>query len=98
MEMIHKLVLHLIFQLMMCKFLFLFRWFSNLLIDFFFGFFRLAQSVKFMIAISIFLTYSLQFYVPMEIIWKNLKPRFNEHKNLAEYSLRIVLVVSLYNF
>ncbi|XP_055708651.1 proton-coupled amino acid transporter-like protein CG1139 isoform X1 [Phlebotomus papatasi] len=53
----------------------------------------LAQSVKLMIAIAIFLTYSLQFYVPMEILWKNLKGNFNEHRNAAEYTLRIGLVI-----
>lgn len=47
-----------------------------------------------MIAIAIFLTYSLQFYVPMEIIWKSVKGNFNTHKNAAEYSIRIGLVVS----
>lgn len=47
-----------------------------------------------MIAVAVFLTYSLQFYVPMEIIWKNVKGNFNEHKNVAEYSIRIGLVVS----
>uniref|UniRef100_A0A1B0DM02 Amino acid transporter transmembrane domain-containing protein n=3 Tax=Phlebotomus papatasi TaxID=29031 RepID=A0A1B0DM02_PHLPP len=46
-----------------------------------------------MIAIAIFLTYSLQFYVPMEILWKNLKGNFNEHRNAAEYTLRIGLVI-----
>ncbi|XP_055640560.1 proton-coupled amino acid transporter-like protein pathetic isoform X2 [Toxorhynchites rutilus septentrionalis] len=53
----------------------------------------LAQAVKLMIAVAIFLTYTLQFYVPMEIIWKNVKHNFNEHKNAAEYSIRIGLVV-----
>lgn len=57
--------------------------------------FRLAQSVKLMIALSIFLTYTLQFYVPMEIIWKNIKGNFNEHLNAIEYSVRIGLVVSV---
>lgn len=57
--------------------------------------FRLAQSVKLSIAVAIFLTYTLQFYVPMEIIWKNVKGNFNEHKNIAEYTIRISLVVSL---
>lgn len=46
-----------------------------------------------MIALSIFLTYALQFYVPMEIIWKNIKGNFNEHLNVIEYSVRTGLVV-----
>uniref|UniRef100_A0A6M2E1N5 Putative amino acid transporter n=1 Tax=Xenopsylla cheopis TaxID=163159 RepID=A0A6M2E1N5_XENCH len=52
----------------------------------------LAQSVKVMIAVAILLTYSLQFYVPMEVIWKNVKHRFGQRKNIAEYALRIILV------
>lgn len=55
----------------------------------------LAQSVKLMIAIAIFFTYTLQFYVPMEIIWKNIKGNFQDHyKNTAEYCLRIILVIA----
>lgn len=55
---------------------------------------RLAQSVKLAIAIAIFLTYALQFYVPMEIIWKNVRGHFSESsKNLAEYAIRVTLVV-----
>ncbi|XP_055595085.1 proton-coupled amino acid transporter-like protein pathetic isoform X2 [Uranotaenia lowii] len=53
----------------------------------------LAQMTKLMIALAIFLTYSLQFYVPMEIIWKNVKHNFNERANAAEYAIRIGLVV-----
>lgn len=45
-----------------------------------------------MIAVAILLTYSLQFYVPMEVIWKNVKHRFGQRKNIAEYALRIILV------
>ncbi|XP_054290413.1 proton-coupled amino acid transporter-like protein pathetic, partial [Macrosteles quadrilineatus] len=52
----------------------------------------LAQSVKVMIAIAIFFTYALQFYVPLEIIWKASKHRFSSHPALAEYTIRIVLV------
>ncbi|KRT85868.1 Amino acid transporter [Oryctes borbonicus] len=53
----------------------------------------LAQCVKIMIAVAIFLTYSLQFYVPMEIIWKNLKQHFGARKTLSEYSIRTVIVI-----
>jgi proton-coupled amino acid transporter len=53
-----------------------------------------AQSVKVMIAIAIFFTYSLQFYVPFEIIWKGNKHRFTSHSVLFEYLLRVFLVVS----
>uniref|UniRef100_A0A8D8V943 Proton-coupled amino acid transporter 4 n=3 Tax=Cacopsylla melanoneura TaxID=428564 RepID=A0A8D8V943_9HEMI len=53
----------------------------------------LAQSVKLMIAVAIFLTYALQFYVPMEIIWKNVKHRFTAHPTVSEYVIRISLVV-----
>lgn len=56
--------------------------------------FRLAQSVKLMIAIAIFLTYALQFYVPMEVIWKNVRGNFSaDNKNAAEYTIRVLLVV-----
>lgn len=59
--------------------------------------FRLAQSVKLMIAIAIFLTYSLQFYVPMNIVWTNIRGNFPESKkNFAEYITRFSLIVSVY--
>ncbi|XP_063239964.1 proton-coupled amino acid transporter-like protein pathetic isoform X2 [Bacillus rossius redtenbacheri] len=54
----------------------------------------LAQSVKVMIALAIFFTYALQFYVPMEIIWKAVSHRFGAHKLKAEYIIRAVLVVA----
>lgn len=53
----------------------------------------MAQSVKVMIAVAIFLTYGLQFYVPFEIIWKNLKIHFGARKLYAEIALRIILVI-----
>lgn len=53
----------------------------------------LAQSVKVMIAVAIFLTYGLQFYVPMEVIWKSIGHRFGAHKLAAEYVVRTLLVI-----
>ncbi|KAK9892001.1 hypothetical protein WA026_017482 [Henosepilachna vigintioctopunctata] len=53
----------------------------------------LAQSVKLMIALAIFFTYSLQFYVPMQIIWKNVKTTLTSRPNLSEYTIRICLVI-----
>lgn len=47
-----------------------------------------------MIALAIFFTYSLQFYVPMEIIWKNVKSKFTSRPNLSEYTIRISLIIT----
>lgn len=50
-----------------------------------------------MIAIAIFLTYALQFYVPMNIIWNNISKHFSEKtKTLAEYTTRFSMIVSTY--
>lgn len=72
--------------------------FINILFYFCFNFidFRLAQSVKIMIAAAIFFTFTLQFYVPMSIIWKGIQHKIKEEKkNLVEYLIRIFLCVSI---
>jgi proton-coupled amino acid transporter len=46
-----------------------------------------------MIAVAIFLTYGLQFYVPMEIIWKSIGHKFGARKLAAEYIVRAFLVI-----
>lgn len=64
--------------------------------DCFFCFvFRLAQSVRLMMAIAIFLSYGLQFYVPMSIIWPPLRARIQDERmqRVLELLLRTVLVV-----
>lgn len=51
--------------------------------------------MKIIIAVAMFLTYSLQFYVPMGIIWKIIKGKFNQNnQKRAENFLRVFLVVS----
>ncbi|CAH0560787.1 unnamed protein product [Brassicogethes aeneus] len=54
----------------------------------------LAQSVRLMMAIAIFLSYSLQFYVPFNIVWPSIKKHFDteQSKRIAEYSTRTILV------
>ncbi|XP_054275982.1 proton-coupled amino acid transporter-like protein pathetic [Macrosteles quadrilineatus] len=52
----------------------------------------LARSVKVMIAVAIFLTYSLQFHIPIEIIWKGVKHKFANHLVLGECCVRVVFV------
>lgn len=54
----------------------------------------MAQSVKLSIAIAILFTYSLQFYVPMEIIMNSVRGTFSESKqNIAENIIRSVTVI-----
>ncbi|XP_059475190.1 proton-coupled amino acid transporter-like protein CG1139 [Neocloeon triangulifer] len=55
----------------------------------------LAQSVRLMMALAIFLSYGLQFYVPMRIMWPPLKRRLQTEKaqRIGEYSMRTFLVL-----
>ncbi|KAG5307196.1 PREDICTED: proton-coupled amino acid transporter 1-like [Acromyrmex echinatior] len=49
----------------------------------------MAQSIKIMFAIAIFITYALQAYVPVEILWTTyLDHRIQNHKILWEYACR----------
>ena len=59
-------------------------------------FFSLSQAVQVLFAIAIFITYALQSYVPVEIIWSTyLKEKFEKSRYnlLYEYILRTVLVL-----
>lgn len=53
-----------------------------------------AQIAKACISISVFFTFMLQFYVPVQITWNKLKPNVpDKYHNLAQVSLRTVLVM-----
>ncbi|BES98561.1 amino acid transporter [Nesidiocoris tenuis] len=57
---------------------------------------KLAQSVNVIFALAIFITYALQCYVPVEIIWTTyMKKKYehSEHKLLYEYVMRICVVI-----
>nr|XP_022918530.1 proton-coupled amino acid transporter 1-like isoform X1 [Onthophagus taurus] len=56
---------------------------------------KLAQSVKIMISLAILLTYALQFYIPVDVIWPNVIKTFGpfNHPVLMEYTFRIFLVL-----
>lgn len=55
----------------------------------------LAQSVRLCMAIAIFLSYGLQFYVPMNIVWPTLSQQFPTElsKKYGEYFVRVILVL-----
>lgn len=46
-------------------------------------------------ALAIFLSYGLQFYVPMSIIWPLVKPHLHTERAqiVGEYVLRTILVI-----
>jgi len=48
--------------------------------------------VKILIALAVFCTFGLQFYVCLDIAWNSVKDRFEKKPLLANYILRTVLV------
>lgn len=54
---------------------------------------RLAQIIIMMFALAIFLSYALQFYVPVEIILPWFATRFPNRPNLLDFCLRYLLVL-----
>ena len=57
-------------------------------------YFSPAQVVKIFIALAVFCTYGLQWFVCLEIIWNGLKDRFQKKALLAEYIVRVILVAA----
>ncbi|KAL7644449.1 UNVERIFIED_CONTAM: hypothetical protein RMT77_005281 [Armadillidium vulgare] len=56
---------------------------------------NLAQVAKVLMALAIYLTYSLMLYVPVQILWPNIKYRFQTRKSrkIGEYCFRGFLVI-----
>ncbi len=48
-----------------------------------------------MIALAIFLSYSLQFYAVVDYFWQKVKSHCGQHENLGENLVRIGVVVSI---
>ncbi len=53
----------------------------------------LAQTIILLMAIAIFLSYALQFYVPLEVILPPIKARFPGREMLVEYGCRYAVVL-----
>ena len=59
-----------------------------------FSIFSPAQVVKILIALAIILTYGLQYFVPLEIIWNTIKHKFSHRwEMLGETVMRILMVL-----
>lgn len=54
--------------------------------------------VKILIALAVFCTFGLQFYVCLDIAWSGLKKRFTKRPQLANYIMRTVLVTGAGTF
>lgn len=54
----------------------------------------LGEAVKILIAAAVLFTYGLQFFVPLEIIWKSIQPWFShKYEVIGETIMRIVMVM-----
>ncbi|CRK86864.1 CLUMA_CG000690, isoform A [Clunio marinus] len=53
-----------------------------------------AQIVRILIALAVFCTFGLQFYVCLEIGWEGIKNKFTKRPVLVNYVMRTVLVTS----
>ncbi|XP_044014613.1 proton-coupled amino acid transporter-like protein pathetic isoform X2 [Aphidius gifuensis] len=54
----------------------------------------MAQAVRILIALSVFCSFCLQFFISLGVSWIWIKDRFSKNKIIANYGLRISLVLS----
>lgn len=47
-----------------------------------------AQAVKIFIALAVYCTFGLQFYVCLEIVWNGVKENFTKRPLIVNYTLR----------
>lgn len=52
-----------------------------------------AQVVNILIAVAVFCTFGLQFYVCLDIAWNGIKDKCTKHPNMSQYGVRTVMVV-----
>ncbi|XP_038216222.1 proton-coupled amino acid transporter-like protein pathetic [Zerene cesonia] len=52
----------------------------------------LAQVVKVSIAVAVYCTFGLQFFVCIEIMWNSIKEKFTNRPNFADYVMRTIMV------
>lgn len=67
---------------------------KSLLIQTFY--FRAAQIAQVLIGLAILFTFGLQFFVPMDILWRKIEPRIRkEHHNVSQVLLRAGIVLTM---
>lgn len=54
----------------------------------FFFFCRAAQAVQIFVALAVFFTFGLQFFVCLEIGWDSIKDNFTKRPTLVNYVMR----------
>lgn len=53
-----------------------------------------AQAVKILIALAVYCTFGLQFYVCLDIAWIGIKDKFKKRPMLVNYTMRTILVTA----
>ncbi|XP_058457175.1 proton-coupled amino acid transporter-like protein pathetic isoform X1 [Malaya genurostris] len=53
-----------------------------------------AQAVKILIALAVYCTFGLQFYVCLDIAWIGIRNRFKKRPTLVNYTMRTILVTA----
>lgn len=53
-----------------------------------------AQAVKILVALAVYCTYGLQYFVCLEIVWDAVKDRYKKNAKLCEYIVRTLLTTT----